>query len=55
MGFGKTANKRRQAARKHANRNHKCKYCGKEIKGNGFYMHKQACESLKKQLEKLEG
>jgi hypothetical protein len=46
MGFGNTASKRRQAAKKHANRIRKCKYCGKEIKGNGFYMHKQACEKI---------
>jgi hypothetical protein len=44
MGFGNTSSKRRQAAKKHANRSHRCKYCGKEIKGNGYYMHKQACE-----------
>ena len=41
MGFGATPSRRKQAARAHARIIHKCSVCGKEVRGNGFYMHKK--------------
>jgi hypothetical protein len=49
MGFGRTASRRRQAARKHAAWIHTCK-CGRVIRGNGYYKHRIAC-SLRNRLQ----
>lgn len=38
MGFGPDAGRRRQAAKVHTGRWHKCK-CGREIMENAFYRH----------------
>lgn len=43
MSFGKTHEKRMQAARKHADREHICK-CGKVIKGNSYFNHIKHCK-----------
>lgn len=46
MGFGASSSKRREAARKHSLREHRCSRCGRVIKGNAYYRHKYACQSL---------
>ena len=45
MGFGKTASRRRQAARQHASRTHQCPRCGRIIRGNAYYGHKKVCKA----------
>jgi hypothetical protein len=50
MSFGRTADARRAAAKKHANRYHTCPYCGRVIRGNAFYRHKQVCWAKDKQV-----
>jgi lipoate-protein ligase A len=42
MSFGATASRRRQAARRHATREHTCR-CGRKILGNAYYSHRKAC------------
>lgn len=44
MGFGKTAARRKEAARKHASRSHQCPRCGRIIRGNAYYGHNKACK-----------
>lgn len=44
MSFGRDASRRRQAARAHAKRIRKCPRCGREIRGNAYYSHKEACK-----------
>jgi hypothetical protein len=43
MPFGKDEAARRAAGRKHATRMHTCK-CGKVIKGNAYFMHRNTCK-----------
>lgn len=50
MSYGKTAARRRQAARVHATREHECPRCKRVIKGNG-YNHKKACIAKEKANE----
>lgn len=45
MSFGKTKDRRRQAAQKHLRDVHKCPRCGKEVRGNGYGNHKKACKA----------
>lgn len=51
-GFGSTASRRRQAARKHADRVHVCPLCSREIRGNGYYRHRESCRRLNKKETK---
>lgn len=44
MSFGRTKERRREAARKHARQVRKCPRCGREIRGNAYSLHKAACK-----------
>jgi ribosomal protein L37AE/L43A len=47
MSFGRTKEKRRQAARGHLRNVHICGHCGKKIRGNAYYRHAKACRSMR--------
>lgn len=42
MSFGSSASRRREASRKHALHEHKCR-CGRIINGNAYYQHRKSC------------
>lgn len=42
MPFGRNEARRREAARAHSRREHKCR-CGRIIKGNAYYIHRKTC------------
>ncbi len=43
MPYGNSQHARRAAAKKHAQKVHKCQ-CGREINGNAYYIHKAKCQ-----------